>query len=123
MTHVSDDAVRQKLLDANVQQSTLRKYQSAIRRFLSWVEEYDIDTADVKTPEQFDTVLCSYVAHIFREGGSGKSGKSLASTTLSAVVAASLHLRGKLLVSSRMVRGWFKIVPPKKRPPITWELT
>jgi integrase len=22
-----------------------------------------------------------------------------------------------------MVRGWFKIVPPKKRPPITWELT
>eukprot|EP00808_Paulinella_micropora_P005112 g38716.t1 len=33
------------------------------------------------------------------------------------------HLRGKLHMSSAAMAGWARLLPPVKRPPITWELT
>lgn len=112
--------VKQKLMEANYADSTLKKYRASVARFMEWVDENKVATR-LTTAAAVDDTVCRYIAWLYYQTD-GKKGKSIASTLLSALVAASPHLAGKLVESTKMARGWSRIKPAVAYPPLSWEL-
>lgn len=123
MTRLADadeKQVKQKLMEANYADSTLKKYRASVARFMEWVDENKM-SGQLTTAAAVDDVVCRYVSWLYHRTD-GQKGKSVASTLLSALVAASPHLAGKLIFSAKMARGWSRIKPAVAYPPLSWEL-
>jgi len=125
MTRLASDVeaqVKQKLFEANYADSTLKKYRASVARFMSWVDDNKVPYSELDTAAGVDDLACRYISWLFAQSD-GDSGKSVASTLLSALVAASPHLEGKLVLAAKMSRGWLRLQPAVAYPPLSWELT
>jgi integrase len=116
-----EQLVKQKLMEANYADSTLKKYRAAVARFMEWVDDNKVPYDQLSTAAAVDEVACRYIAWLFYQTD-GDKGKSVATTLLSALVAASPHLNGKLVFATKMARGWQRKKPAVPHPPISWEL-
>lgn len=106
-----------RVLNAStVKPATAKGYWKAVSTFLQWLRSQGVVT--VLSAADLDLWLCRWLHVIFRQQSG--AGKQQGVNTLYGILFLLPALDGKLPDSLQAVRGWRRLVPPKKRPPTTW---
>lgn len=98
-----------------MQPRTFQRYNACLTQFLEWCRENKEDATSVA---ELDELMCDYIHDLYFAGGSLHS----ASNALSAL---GIHLPescGHMLSSSRALKGWRRLKPPKPWPPMTYPI-
>jgi integrase len=103
------------LHEATVLPATLRKYRSGVRRFQHWAKAEGIQA---RTVRELDRALDQYMHSLYLEGG-GK-GRSAAKCALFGVLKFFPRAKGRLPRSAAALKGWARLVPPRRYPPMPW---
>ncbi|HEY9756879.1 MAG TPA: site-specific integrase [Oculatellaceae cyanobacterium] len=105
------------LLEAALAPSTRGKYRNAVRLFVEWC---DRNGEKFDTVEELDDLVLDYLHYLFLE----RDGKGLwlGRSTMYGLIMLMPAARGKLLVSATALRGWQRLHPSIRYPPLTWEL-
>ena len=113
-------APRWRLLEAGYAPATVKKYKSAVHRFLDWCMDFE-RTAD--TTDDLDFLLADYFQELFDDNDGGC--KSVAVCTLQGIrmYAPRLKSENSLPYAATMVTRWSKAMPSVSWPPLTWDLT
>lgn len=110
------DATSQFLADAAYAKSTRGGYDRALSNFKIFVGLHQYSFNSV---QDVDTALSSYYAWLYEQGYAPAAGTKTCA-------AITRHAGGRELdlpFSSMRLRGWTKLMPVIKRPPLTWGLT
>jgi integrase len=94
---------------------TRQRYQSAFSAFLDWCDSRRIR---VSNDQQLDDVLTSYFTTLFHAGES----VSRATYALYGLYNEKPRLRGRLKESEAALKGWKKVEPVHRRPPMNFEV-
>jgi integrase len=111
-SHVS---LHQPLKHFQLSTQSLHRYQSALQSFLSWCDTKHIR---VTSNEQLDDVMTAYFTSLFHRG----EGLHHATYTLYGLYNDKPRLRGVLKESEAALKGWKKVEPVTRRPPMNWEV-
>ena len=105
------------LLKAVHAESTRKKYEDAVAKFVSWMSSSGFQCYDWS---ELDAALTEYFHDLYTE----KAGacRSRAEATVSGLVALMPAVKPYLLESRLALRGWRRLVPPVAYPPMTWDL-
>lgn len=98
--------------------ATVKKYDQAVKKFLTWCQHQDMVFADF---EELDEFLTDYLQILF-ETNDGK-GKGQAAETIFGIVRLLPRCKPHLLMSQMALRSWLKQCPSQSYPPLTWDLT
>jgi integrase len=110
--------VRLFLVEAALAPSTRSKYRKSVNLFVQWCmdlgEQFD-------SAEELDQVLLDYFHSLYleREG----KGLCLATSTMYGLIMFMPVARGKLVASAVALRGWRRLQPSIRYPPLTWQLS
>lgn len=108
---------RWPLLRGGYAKATTDKYHRAVKDFSTWCATAHENPND---PDELDDTLADYF-HDMYDNKHGK-GKQKARDTLYGIEMYLPRLKGKLLVSARIVARWGKMQPAESYPPLTWDL-
>jgi integrase len=105
------------LLEASLAPSTRSKYRKAAEAFVMWCnrnqEKFD-------SAEELDELLLDYFHCLYLERDG--QGLCLARSTMYGLIMLMPRARGQLLLSAVALRGWQRLQPSVRYPPLTWEL-
>jgi integrase len=104
------------LLDAASAPSTRRKNERAFDEFSGWCDARGVV---LHSPASIDTALVNWFTAKYREDYSPGIGHS----ALAGVKREFPWAEGQLFLAARALRGWAKLKPTQKRPPLTWPVT
>ena len=104
------------VIAASVAPATDRTYSKAVSEFLTYCDDLSISTT---SPDDFDIFLTEYLNHIWESG----KGKGKAKNTVYGIEYLMPHLKSRLLMAHRFLRGLYRLSPPQPWPPLTWDLT
>lgn len=109
---------RHFLLKAALAPSTRSKYYKAVTQFTTWCREHHekFDDAD-----ELDDLLLEYFHSLYLEHDG--RGLCLATCTMYGLIMFMPVCRGKLLASAMALRGWRRLQPSVRYPPLTWQLS
>lgn len=105
------------LLEAGYAKKTVDKYKAAVRLFLRWCSN---GRHTAEAVEDLDDLLTDYFHEIYEQNGG--RGKQRAKDTLYGVQMFLPRTKGRLLVASKVLTQWTKLMPSESYPPLTWEL-
>jgi hypothetical protein len=94
---------------------TLQRYQSALEAFLSWC---DTKRLRASSDADVDDALCSYFHSLFHTG----EGLHHATYALYGLYNDKPRLRGVMKEAEAALKGWRKVEPVHRRPPMNWEV-
>ena len=101
-----------------------RQYQGAVMRWLTFCREAP---SHRHRPihrrsgiRQLDRCVCMYMASVYHYG-SGRR-RQLAVNTVYGLYYVFPAVRGQLVESEQLIRGWTRLRPSVSRPPLTWPL-
>ena len=102
---------------ASVGRPTHTQYQVNVDRYYQWCHKH---RRNHDTTQQVDESMAEYFQYVFDRFNGRK--KQWAKYTLCGMLFFRPSLKGSLGRSSRALRGWEKLVPTKKHPPLSWNL-
>ena len=110
---------RWPLLEKGYAPATVKKYKTAVHRFIDWCLRTG---QDAQTIDGLDELLADYFHQIHEENHG--AGKSTANATLAGVRMYMPRLKdpSALPIASATCNRWNKSQPPVSYPPLTWEL-
>lgn len=104
------------LRDNAVDKATLGKYRTAVFSFL----RYAVDSgASVWCIEELDELCVEYIEYLYCIKPSNKWKAEYLKCGLHHYYP---HIKNKLVLFSRSLDGWRRMLPPKTRTPLTWEI-
>lgn len=94
--------------------STLKQYESALKLWMKFVEENNLDAFNAST-----TTILSFLTYRFRKG----AGYSTLNTTRSAIALISLDNISKDGLITRFLKGIYKENPSRPKYATTWNIS
>jgi hypothetical protein len=98
-----------------VARSTCKKYVKAVHAFLEWTRLSSLSPATV---DDLDFVLAEYIHDLYITGGK----RYLATDVVYGLCWLDPSLRGRLVLSTRSVLGWGRLLPSASFPPMPLEV-
>jgi len=102
---------------ARVKDKTRQRYRKAVNDFITWCDENNIEAERTR---DLDWALSEYM-HDEYERNDGR-GRSHAAYVISGLQLFVPLFRGKLRLSAEALKGWTRIHPGRRHPPLTWSL-
>ena len=109
------------ILTAGLAASTLRLYNRAVARFLTWAGVGHLGIAGLPpTAELLDEALIDYVEYLWNTGGRTTANRATAQQAVSGLQAYYPRLRRYLPLATRALSAWTASVDSVGQAPATW---